>query len=141
MPGVKTFVDTNVLIYAHNVDAGLKHDSAKQRLAALWTERTGLLSIQVLQELYVNITRKIPKPLGRPTAQELVRTYAAWLFGPTEIQHVVRAAELEESHTLSFWDSLIVVSAASAGAGVLLTEDLNHGQVVEGVRIENPFRE
>lgn len=141
MLAARTFVDTNVLVYAHNADAGPKHDAAKRRVAELWAMEDGVLSVQVLQELYVNVTRKIPRPLDRATARELLRVYGAWLCAPTGLQHIVRASEIEEANKLSFWDSLIIVSAATAGASVLLTEDLNHGQVVEGVRIENPFRQ
>ncbi len=139
MPVARTFVDTNILVYAHNVDAGAKHDAARRRLAELWNEGAGVLSVQVLQDLYVTITRKIQTPLDRLAARELLRTYGAWLFGPTELDHVVAASELEQSRRLSFWDALILVCAGASGASVLLSEDLAHGQVVHGVRIENPF--
>ncbi|MBI4701142.1 MAG: PIN domain-containing protein [Deltaproteobacteria bacterium] len=139
MSGARVFVDTNVLVYAHNRDEPVKQAIAKRRVAELWETEAGALSMQVLQELYTTITRKIPQPLSRPSARELVRTYGIWLRGPTELEHVLRAAELEELHRLSFWDALVVVAAGAAGAEVLLTEDLNHGQVIEGVRVENPF--
>ena len=74
----RTFVDTNVLIYAHDVDAGRKHDVAKAVLRDLWAERAGVLSTQVLQEFYVNATRKLKKPLARQEARTVVETYAAW---------------------------------------------------------------
>jgi predicted nucleic acid-binding protein len=139
MSGVRVFVDTNVIVYAHNRDDAVKHAIAKRRLAELWEAESGVLSTQILQELYVVVTRKIPKPLARAAARELVRTYGAWLRGPTELVHVLRAIEVEELHGLSFWDALVVVSASTLDADVLLTEDLNHGQVIEGVRVENPF--
>ena len=75
----RTFIDTNVLIYAHDADAGRKHDVAKDILRSLWVERAGVLSTQVLQEFYVNATRKIRKPLTRPEARTVLDTYAPWL--------------------------------------------------------------
>jgi predicted nucleic acid-binding protein len=71
----RTFVDTNVLIYAHDIDAGRKHDVAKAVLRDLWAERAGVLSTQVLQEFYVNATRKLKKPLARQEARTVVETY------------------------------------------------------------------
>jgi predicted nucleic acid-binding protein len=136
----KVFVDTNILIYAHDVDAGRKHDVAAERVRELWISRDGVVSIQVLQELYVNVTRKIPKPLSRKVARELVGTYAAWTVQRVGASDVVRASEIEERHKLSFWDALIVVAAHKAAATTLLSEDLSHGQRIEGVRVENPFR-
>jgi predicted nucleic acid-binding protein len=134
------FVDTNILIYAHDVDAGAKHGQAEGILRDLWTTRLGVLSTQVLQEFYVNATRKIPRPLSKRIARTLVRAYSAWRverIGPGEIQ---RASVLEEEHRLGFWDALIIVAASNGGAVRLLSEDLKPGQVIEGVRIENPFR-
>ena len=74
----KTFVDTNVLIYAHDIDARTKHQLAKSILQELWTDQAGVLSMQVLQEFYVNVTRKIPSPLPKDVARLLVNSYAVW---------------------------------------------------------------
>ncbi|MBI3182722.1 MAG: PIN domain-containing protein [Myxococcales bacterium] len=140
MSADKVFVDTNVLVCAHNADASSKHEMAKARIAELWRAGLGVISVQVLQELYVTVTRKIPVPLPRKTARELIRNYQPWLTAPTDLDLISRATEVEELHQLSFWDALIVAAAHRAGAAVLLTEDLNDGQLIEGVRIENPFR-
>jgi predicted nucleic acid-binding protein len=133
------FVDTNVLIYAHDVDAGRKHAVAAQLVRDLWSSREGVLSTQVLQEFYVNVTRKIPAPVSRALARELLRTYAVWRVVLIDVDDVSRASELEEEIQLSFWDALILAAAAKAGAKILLSEDLNPGQIIRGVRIENPF--
>ena len=109
-------------------------------IAELWQEMRGVVSVQVLQELYVTLTRKTSAPIDRATARELVRSYASWLADPTDLDLVLRASEVEELHRLSFWDALIVTAAAQAGVSTLLSEDLNDGQVIEGVKIENPFR-
>ena len=132
-------MDSNVLIYAHDRDAGAKHEVAVGVVAELWQSGEGVISTQVLQEFYVNVTRKIAAPLPRLTARQVVKTYAAWrteLVGPSEI---LRASELEEEHRLSFWDALIVAAALKGGAGRILTEDLNPGQTVSGLLVVNPF--
>lgn len=136
---VKAFVDSNVLIYAHNADAGEKHRVASTLLRELWETRDGCLSTQVLQEFYVNVTRKIRRPLHRARAREVVRTYALWVEEPITPATVVRASELEELVQLSFWDGLIVAAAEAHRAKELLSEDLQHGQVIAGVRVRNPF--
>lgn len=135
----KAFVDTNVLVYAHDVDAGARHEIAARLVAELWETRRAVISTQVLQEFYVNATRKIPSPLPRATARRLLATYAVWqteLVGPPEI---LLASELEEEHRLSFWDALIVAGALKGGASTILTEDMSPGRSISGVRIENPF--
>ncbi len=136
---VEVFVDTNVLLYAHDTSAGVRHHIARQRVADLWASGTGALSTQVLQELYVNLTRKLPRPLRRSDARQLVADYATWnvvTIGPAD---VLDAVDLEGRHRLSFWDSLIVRAAVSSGAATLLTEDVQHGRTIAGLRIENPF--
>lgn len=135
----RVFVDTNVLIYAHDIEAGGKQEKASQVLGELWQARTGVMSTQVLQEFYVNVTRKIPTPLKRSTARDIIRQYSVWPVVEPDVDMIVRASELEERHTLSFWDALIVAAAREAGAAKILTEDLNHGETIDGVTIENPF--
>ncbi len=137
----RTFVDTNVLIYAHDVQAGRKQEKAAQILGDLWEARNGVLSTQVLQEFYVNVTKKIPSPLKRSTARDIIRQYSVWPVIQPDADMIVRASELEESHQLSFWDAMIVAAARQAGAARILTEDLNHGEIIDGVTIENPFAE
>ncbi len=134
----RTFVDTNVLIYAHNVDAGVKHDIARGILDELWRERSGVLSIQVLQEFYVNVTRKIAVPLARNSARSIVEAYAAWCV-ETTLMEISAAFRIEDEARISFWDALIVASAVKSRAERILSEDLNAGQRIAGVLIENPF--
>jgi len=140
MTGEPTFVDTNVLVYAYDADAGAKHELARSRLQTLWKNETGLTSTQVLQEFYVTVTRKLSRPLPRRTAREVVATYRAWPVHRPDADDVIAASELEERHQLSFWDSLIVVSAQRSGARSLLTEDLQDGQRFDGVEVVSPFR-
>lgn len=136
----RTFVDTNVLIYAHDIDAGRKREIAQTLLRDLWTERAGVLSTQVLQEFYVNATRKIRTPLPKPAARGVVSTYASWSVDVTTAD-VEAAFRIEDDANINFWDALIVAVAARSGARRLLSEDLNSGQVIAGVAIHNPFAE
>lgn len=134
----RTFVDSNVLIYAHDFKATKKNPIAKAVLFDLWNEGTGVLSMQVLQEFYVNVTRKIPSPLPKDSARSVVSNYAVWCVetGPAEIATAFR---IEDEARIGFWDALIVSSAVKSGAARILSEDLNAGQLISGIPIENPF--
>ena len=134
----KTFVDTNMLVYAHDIDAKAKHEAAKVVLRDLWRTRTGVLSVQVLQEFYVNVTRKIPRPLPRNAARQVVSAYSIWCVD-TAASDISMAFKIEHASKIGFWDALIVASAVQSGAARIVSEDLNAGQVIAGVRIENPF--
>ncbi len=135
----RVFVDSNVLIYAHDLDARDKHLRAVEVVRGLWENRNGIVSTQVLQEFYVNVTRKIPEPLPRSKAREVARNYSLWQTETIHPVDVFRASEIEEANQISFWDALIVVTATKGGASTLLSEDLSAGQIIAGVAIENPF--
>ena len=134
----RTFVDTNVLIYAHDLDAGVKHQIAKAALLELWSRRTGGLSVQVLQEFYVNVTKKIPSPLSKNAARLVVGGYAGWCMETTAAE-ISAAFRLEDESQITFWAALIVSCAAKSGATKLVSEDLSAGQRISGILIENPF--
>jgi predicted nucleic acid-binding protein len=134
----KTFIDTNLLIYAHDADAKEKHQIAKAVLKDLWSERTGVLSTQVLQEFYVNVTRKIRSPLPKDLARLVVSTYAVWCM-ETTVAEISAAFRIEDESGVGFWDALIVSAAAKSGATRILSEDLNAGQRIAGIWVENPF--
>ncbi len=134
----RTFVDSNILIYAHDVDAKAKHQTAKSVLRELWSERTGALSAQVLQEFYVNVTWKIARPMPKASARLVVATYAAWCVDTTPAE-ISTAFQIEDVSKIGFWDALIVAAALKSGADRILSEDLNPGQLIAGIRIENPF--
>lgn len=133
-----TFVDTNVLLCAFDEDQGDRHVVAAI-IERLWESNEGVLSTQVLQELYVNLTRKLRKPMSRPRARATVERYASWPVHQVTPRNILAAADLEQRHTLAFWDALIVVAAQELGAARILTEDMQHGRTFGGVRIENPF--
>jgi len=134
----KTFVDTNVLIYAHDVDAKAKHEVAKSVLRELWSQRIGVLSMQVLQEFYVNVTRKIATPLPKDAARLVVNSYSLWCMETTPAE-IEAAFRIEDESRIGFWDALVVASAAKSGTVRILSEDLNAQQMIAGIRIENPF--
>ena len=133
------FVDTNILIYAHDADAGIKRERAVEKLRQLWETGGGRLSVQVLQEFYVNVTRKLTTRVARSTAREVVNTYSAWVREPITPETVLRATDIAELSQLSFWDALIVAAAEQAGADHLLSEDLNDGQAIAGIKVVNPL--
>ncbi len=93
---VKTFIDTNVLIYAHDADSGEKHRIARELLRELWLDRTGVLSPQVLQEFYVNVTRKIPRPLTKPIARGIIDNYSVWCIDTTAVE-IANAFRIEDA--------------------------------------------
>jgi predicted nucleic acid-binding protein len=134
-----TFVDTNILVYAQDRSEADKQPRARALLEALWSTRTGCLSTQVLQEFYVVATRKLSPALGRREAREIVALYATWPLIQVDLPLILDASELEERHQLSFWDALIIEAARRAGATRLVSEDLQAGRSIAGVRIENPF--
>jgi predicted nucleic acid-binding protein len=134
----KTFIDTNILIHAHDVDANTKHDIARAVLRELWSERAGVLSMQVLQEFYVNVTRKIASPLSKELARLVVSNYAIWCSETTPIE-ISAAFRIEDESRIGFWDAMIVSAAAKSGATRILSEDLNAGQRIAGILVENPF--
>jgi predicted nucleic acid-binding protein len=135
---VKTFVDTSILTYAHDLDAKEKHIAAKELLDELWTNRTGVISTQVLQEFYVNVTRRLAKPLSKKVARTIVNTYVIWCVDITPAE-IAAAFRIEDEARIGFWDALVCAAAINSGAERILSEDLNPGQRITGVRIENPF--
>jgi predicted nucleic acid-binding protein len=133
------FVDTNILMYAHDAAAGAKHERARALVEDLWRTRTGVVSTQVLQELCVNLRRKAGRPVDLKTAREIVTDYLAWdLYVNTGIS-ILEALELEGRYRISFWDALVVQAAEASGAAVLYSEDLSDGQTYGAVRVVNPL--
>jgi predicted nucleic acid-binding protein len=136
---VTTFVDTNVLVYAHDLSETQRRPVAQVALDELWRTRTGILSTQVLSEFYVVATRKFDPPMPRAAARRIVGAYAAWPVVQVDGPLILAASTLEDRHTLSFWDALIIEAAARGGAVRLLSEDLQTSRRIRGVTVENPF--
>jgi predicted nucleic acid-binding protein len=135
----RCFVDTNILVYAHDRSAGVKHSQARQLVEDLWNSGLGVLSTQVLQELCVSVRRKASRPLSIEQARRLVEDYLSWEVVVNTPASVVQALELEARCKISFWDALIVHAAESSGVGILYSEDLATGQSYGSVRVVNPL--
>lgn len=133
------FIDTNVLVYAFDRSDSPKKLVAQKLLNELMDEDRLRLSTQVLQELFVTLTRKVSQPCSIGEALAVLEDLAAWPLMLVDYAAIRAACELAGQHKLSFWDALVVVAAARTGATVLYTEDLNHGQEILGVRVTNPF--
>jgi len=139
MSGDKTFLDTNIVIYAYDASAGIKHEIARQIMTGLWSSGTGILSTQVLQEFYVNVTRKIPRPLAIESARQIVADLLKWDLVVNSGNSILDAIDIQERYNFSFWDAMIISAAVAGGADTLLSEDLTDGQVIDNVTISNPF--
>ena len=141
MSADKVFVDTNILVYAHDAAAGEKHSRAKALVSQIWNDRCGVLSTQVLQEFYVNIRKKAAAPVGTAEAKQWLTDYLSWEIVTNDGNAVIEAIDLEERYQVSFWDALILHAAHSAGASVIYSEDLNHGQQYADLVVQNPLLE
>lgn len=135
----REFVDANILVYAFDSSAGRKQQAAQVLLERLWESNAGCLSVQVLQEFFVAVTRKVAKPLAPDDATARVREFSAWRVFAPKADDVLAAIGLHTRAKIAFWDAMIVLAAAESGCDVLWTEDLADGQLLRGVRIRNPF--
>ena len=134
------FVDTNILMYAHDSAAGEKHHLARALVEHLWDTRSGVVSTQVLQELAVNLRRKAGKPLTARDTRDIVSDYLAWHVVVNAGDSILEALELESRYQVSFWDALVIQAAQSAGARILYSEDLSDGQRYGSVTVSNPLK-
>ncbi len=135
----KVFLDTNVLVYAHDKSSGEKFIRARELVFDLWKSKNGILSTQVIQEFYTCITKKITEPLSVQTTKDIITQLLQWQLVVNDGETILAAIDLHLKYKYSFWDSMIIKSAINGGANLLLSEDLSHGQIIEGVKIENPF--
>jgi predicted nucleic acid-binding protein len=135
----KYFVDTNILVYAHDRSAGEKHIRARALVEQLWHSGEGVLSTQVLQELCVNLRRKSNHPLSSDEMIRLIEDYLSWEVVVNSPDSAVQALQLEARYKVSFWDALILHAAETAGAAVLYSEDLAAGQRYGSTRVINPL--
>ena len=126
----KVFIDTNILVYAHDRAAGVKHERARALIERLWNSGEGVLSTQVLQELCINLRRKTAHPLPVPQVRELLQDYLSWEIVVNTSESVIEALAIEVRYRLSFWDALIIQAAGVSGATVVYSEDLADGGLV-----------
>ncbi len=133
------FVDTNILLYSRDASEPEKQAVAITRLAELWEARTGRLSVQVLNEYFVNVTRKLDPGLSPAEAWDDIEALSAWNPLPIDMAILTRSYAVQNRYQLSWWDAMIIAAAEAAGCSRLLTEDLSHGSSYLGIIVENPF--
>lgn len=133
------FIDTNVLVYAYDASVPGRHEVARTLVSRLGVDRAGAISVQVLQEFYVTVTRKIRRQMAPEVARDRLRVFGHWPVHAPTADDVVAATILSEENTLSFWDAMIINSASVLGCTRIWSEDLNPGQVIAGVEVINPF--
>jgi predicted nucleic acid-binding protein len=133
------FIDTNVLIYAVDDRDEAKRDRARRWLAYCWQNRCGRLSTQVLNEFYGNVRKQLGSPEAISLAKDEIRRYEQWQPLPIEQSLVESAWGIETRYGFSYWDSLVVAAAKKQGCAMLLTEDMQHSQELDGLRVVNPF--
>ena len=137
MSGGKVFFDTNVLVYAQDLDAPHKRERSRQLMAEEAAAGRGVISTQVLQEYYVTATRKLGvAPLAAKSVVQSFRMFEIVQLSPDLIEQAIDRSVLSQ---LSFWDALIVAASAASGCTTIYSEDLNVGQVIGGVKVVNPF--
>jgi len=135
------FVDTNILVYAHDRAAGPKRQRSLELIERLWTSGQGVLSTQVLQELCVNLRRRVVPPLPADEIRRLIQDYLSWEVVVNTPTSIIQALEVEVRYKISFWDALILHAAESSGAAVLYSEDLAAGQKYGAIQVINPLLE
>lgn len=136
----KYFVDTNILVYTVDLSAGVKCSRAQTLARELWETRKGVISTQVLQELYIALRRKLKAPMSPSEAEEILFSYFAWEVVINNRASIIRAIEFEQRYRISFWDGLMLQAAEKAGAHTVYSEHLTNGGKYEGLVVVNPFQ-
>jgi predicted nucleic acid-binding protein len=135
----RQFIDTSILVYAHDISAGGKHSIARKLVTDLWHSACGCLSIQVLQEFYVIATRKVSIPITDEAAITIIGNLSKWTVHLPDAEDIIAAVKARHCYHISFWDAMILCSTEKLGCSTLWTEDLNHGQTFGQVTVLNPF--
>ncbi|MCC5804789.1 MAG: PIN domain-containing protein [Opitutales bacterium] len=134
-----TFVDTNILLYARDASEPDKQPVAESILAELWESRGGRVSIQVLNEYFVNATQKLDPGMSADDAWEDIESLMVWEPVPLDTALISRTFATHSRYGLSWWDSMIVAAAERGGCSTILSEDLSDGQRYFGITVVNPF--
>lgn len=136
---MRVFLDTNILVYLFDQDAPDKKATAQKILSEKGARGEALISTQVLQEFYVAVTRKLAVPLPSEIAEQALRNLVDLPTIQVDPAMVLSAVAKSRRHGFSFWDSLIIEAAIAGRAKVLFSEDIQHGQKIDGLQIKNPF--
>jgi predicted nucleic acid-binding protein len=134
-----TFVDANILVYARDSGQALKQSTAMQHLHRLWQDRTGRISVQVLSEYYVTLTRKLKPGTKSDDAWDDVLALMSWEPQPIDCEVLKLAREIERRYLTSWWDATIIAAAEMQSCAILLSEDFQQGMVFGQVSVHNPF--
>lgn len=135
----RIFIDTNILVYAHDKSAGYKNKISQELITYFWNNKKGFISTQVLQEFYVTITKKVKNPLKKDIASLLISDLGRWYVYRPDANDIIEAINIQKKYDLSFWDSLIICSAIKSNCDAIMSEDLNNGQKYEEILVVNPF--
>lgn len=136
----KCFVDSNILLYAHDRSTGAKHLLARTLLEKVWHSGLGVISTQILQEVCVNLRRKAGSPLSIEEVRSIVQDYLSWEVVTNTHQSILQALDIEARYKISFWDAMVIQAAENAGCAILYSEDLNDQQRFGSVQIINPLK-
>ena len=137
----KCFVDTNILVYAHDRSAGTKHQRALRTIERLWATAEGVLSTQILQEFCFNLRRRIAPPMPIEEVRRILQDYMSWEVVVNDAASILHALDIEVRYKISFWDALVLQAAESSGAVILYSEDFTTGRHYGGVLVVNPLIE
>ena len=137
--GLQTFLDTNVLLYCVDDRNPAKRDRAQAWVRACWTRRCGRTSAQVLNEFYANARKKFVTAISAGDARAVVRRYQHWNPWQNDQATVETAWAIESRYGFSYWDSLVIAAAQQQGCRYLVSEDLQHGQLIDSVQVLDPF--
>ncbi len=140
-PQLDYFLDTNILVYAYDRSAGDKHKIAARLVESCWENENGCLSVQVLQELYVTVTRKIAMPLDYQSSRQIVADLTHWRLHSPSATDLLQAIDLQHELQLAYWDAQILQSAICLGCKQLVSEDFSHGQQYGSLQVINPFKD
>lgn len=135
----RVFLDTNILMYAHDRGSGSKHQRSRSLIEQLWQSGAGVVSTQVLQELCVNLQRKCAAPLSIEEIRRILQDYMTWQIVTNSANAVLQALDLQHQFQVSFWDAMILQAAETGGCDNLYSEDFAHNQKYGSVRVVNPF--
>lgn len=136
----KVFFDTNILVYANDTNNQIKQDIASELIKAAMLENTAVISVQVLSEFWVTVTQKIEEPLPVAIAEHQIEILGSMKIVDLDYSIFRDALKIQKMNKLSYWDSLIISAANSAGCGIMYSEDLNDGQKIMDLTIVNPFK-
>lgn len=136
----KCFVDSNILLYAHDRSTGAKHLLARTLLEKVWQSGLGVISTQILQEVCVNLRRKAGSPLSSEEVRSIIQDYLSWEVVTNTHQSILQALDIEARYKISFWDAMVIQAAENAGCAILYSEDLNDQQRFGSVQVINPLK-